>query len=83
MLPRTITSAQTIPNTVFTTTAIAVTKSVSLNAAIVSGAEIAAQAPSRSSAVRHTIMNERPDEDQREVAERDEAEREPTHARAS
>ena len=60
MLPRTITSAQTTPNTVFTTTAIAVTKSVSLNASIVSGAEIAPQAPSRSSAVRHTIIDSGP-----------------------
>ena len=56
MLPRTITSAQTIPKTVFTTTAIAVTISVSLKAATVSGSVIAAQAPSRSSAVRHTII---------------------------
>ena len=60
MLPRTIRSAQTIPKTVFTTTAIAVTMSVSLNAEIVSGAEIAAQAPSRSSAVRHTIITSGP-----------------------
>ncbi len=56
ILPRTITSAQTIPKTVFTTTAIAVTMSVSLKAEIVSGSEIAVQAPSRSSAVRHTII---------------------------
>ena len=56
ILPRTIRSAQTIPKTVLTTTAIAVTISVSLNAEIVSGSEIAAQAPSRSSAVRHTII---------------------------
>ena len=56
MLPRTITSAQTIPKTVFTTTAIPATSSVSLNAAIVSGSVIAAQAPSRSSAVRQTII---------------------------
>ena len=56
MLLRTITSAQTIPNTVFTTTAIAATMSVSLNAAIVFGSVIAAQAPSRSSAVRQTII---------------------------
>ena len=83
MLPRTITSAQTIPKTVFTTTAIAVTRRVSLNAAMVSGSVIAAQAPSRSSAVRHTIIGDRPDEDERQVAERDETEREPTHARAS
>ena len=45
-----------IPNTVFTTTAIVVTFSVSSKAAIVSGAVIAAHAPSRSSAVRHTII---------------------------
>ena len=56
MSPRTITSAQTIPKTVFTTTAIAVTMSVSLNAESVSGSLIAAQAPSTSSAVRHTII---------------------------
>ncbi len=56
MLPRTITSAQTIPKTVFTTTAIAMTRKVSLKAAIVSGFVIAAQAPSKSSAVRHTII---------------------------
>ena len=56
MLPRTITRAQTIPNTVFTATAIAVTVRVSLKAATVFGSEIAAQAPSRSSAVRHTII---------------------------
>ena len=46
MLPRTIASAQTIPNTVLTGTAIAVTSSVSLKAEIVSGSVIAAQAPS-------------------------------------
>ena len=83
MLPRTIASPQTIPNTVFTATAIAVTSRVSLKAEMVSGAVIAAQAPSRSSAVRHTIMIERADEDHDEVAERDEAEPEPTHGRAS
>ncbi len=60
MFPRTITSAQTIPKTVFTTTAIAVTVSVSLNAAIVSGFVIAAQAPSRSSNVRQTIITSGP-----------------------
>ena len=54
--PRTISSAQTIPNTVFTATAIAVTVSVSLNAAIVSGSEMAVHAPSRSSVVRSTII---------------------------
>ena len=41
---RTIASAQTIPNTVFTGTAIAVMISVSLNAWIVSGVESASQA---------------------------------------
>ena len=59
-LARTIRSAQTIPKTVFTTTAIAVTMSVSLNAAIVFGSVIAAQAPSRSSDVRHTIITSGP-----------------------
>ena len=56
IFPRTITRPQTIPKTVFTTTAIAVTVRVSLKAETVSGAEIAAHAPSRSSAVRHTII---------------------------
>ena len=83
MLPRTITSAQTIPNTVFTTTAIAVTMSVSLNAASVSGSRDrrpgAVQVLGRAPHHHH----ERPDEDERQVAERGEPEREPTHARAS
>ena len=56
MLPRTITSAQTIPKTVLTATAITVTKRVSSKAAIVLDSVMAAQAPSRSSAVRQTIM---------------------------
>ncbi len=60
MSPRTTTSAHTIPNTVFTPTAIAVTSRVSLKAETVSGAVIAAQAPSRSWAVRQTIMSSGP-----------------------
>ena len=46
---RTITSAQTIPKTVFSGTAIAVMSSVSLNAWIVSGEESASQAGSKPS----------------------------------
>ena len=49
-----------MPKTVFTTTAIAVTVSVSLNAASVFGSVIAAHAPSRSSEVRHTIITSGP-----------------------
>ena len=83
MLPRTITSAQTTPNTVFTTTAIAATKSVSLNGVErlrgrdrpPGAVEILGRPPHH--------HEQRPDEDQGEVAERDEPEREPTHARAS
>ena len=46
---RTIASAQTIPNTVFTGTAIAVMISVSLKALIVSGVESASQAGAKPS----------------------------------
>ena len=83
MLPRTMTSAQTIPNTVFTATAITVTSSVSLKAETVFGSVIAAQAPSRSSRRAPDHHRERPDDEEREVPEREEPEGEPTHARAS
>ena len=56
MLLRTITSAQMIPNTVFTTTAIARDHEGQLESRDRAGSLIAAQAPSRSSAVRHTII---------------------------
>ena len=82
MLLRTITSAQTIPNTVLTTTAIPATRSVSLNAETVSGSVIAAQAPSQVLGGAPHHHRDRPDENERQVAERDEAEREPTHGRA-
>ena len=82
MLLRTITSAQTIPKTVFDDTAIPATKSVSLNAEMVvrirdrrpGAVQVLGGAP-------HHHGN-RPDENERQVTERDEAEREPTHGRA-
>ncbi len=56
-LLRTIASAQTIPNTVFTGTAIAVMISVNLNALIVSGVVSASQAgPKPSSNVRQKTI---------------------------
>ena len=53
---RTIASAQTTPKTVFTGTAIAVMRSVSLKAWIVSGAESASQAAPTSSKVRQKTI---------------------------
>ena len=60
---RTMASAQTIPNTVFTGTAIAVMRSVSLNAWTVSGSESASHD-------RPEPVLERPPEDDRERPER-------------
>ena len=61
---RTIASAQTMPKTVFTGTAIAVMISVSLNAWIVSGVVSASQAG------REAVL-ERPPEDERERSDED------------
>ena len=88
-LRRTIASAQTIPNTVFTGTAIAVMISVSLNALSVSGVVSASQAgPEAVLEGAPEDDRERADEDDREVRHRDEAEPDPrkarpTHGRAS
>ena len=70
---RTIASAQTIPKTVFTGTAIAVMISVSLKAWIVSGVVSAFQAePKPSSNVRQKTIASGPTQDHGRYPERDE-----------
>ena len=67
-----------MPKTVFTGTAIAVMISVSFNALIVSGVVSASQA-GREAVLERAPEDDRqrPDEDHREVAERDDAQPEP------
>ena len=82
-LRRTIASAQTIPNTVFTGTAIAVMISVSFKRVDRLGGR--ERVPGRREAVLERAPEhdrERADEDHREVAERDEAERPDAYARS-